>query len=161
MVDMGDDEGEVALELGVDGAHGGDQVAVVVVLDEVRHDLGVRLGREHVAGRLQAVAELAEVLDDAVEDDGDGLVAAGQRMGVLLGDATVRRPAGVPDAGRRSGAVRPRDLLQMAQVADRAHVVGPVTVPAGRARPSRSRGTRVAPGPAAADPSRIASRRIR
>ena len=127
MLDMGDDESEVTLELGVDGAHRGDQVAVVVVLDEVRYDLGVRLGREHVPGRLQAVAELAEVLDDAVENDGDGLVAARQRMGVLLADATVGRPAGVADAGRRSGAVRPRDLLQMAQVADRPHVVGPLS----------------------------------
>ena len=49
MVVVDDDEREVALELGVRGAHGRDEIAVVVALDEVRDDLGVGLGAELVA----------------------------------------------------------------------------------------------------------------
>ena len=48
---MDDDEGEVPLELRVRGAHRGDQVAVVVALDEVDDHLGVCLGAELVAVR--------------------------------------------------------------------------------------------------------------
>ena len=44
MVAVDDDEGEVALELGVGRAHGLGEVALVVALDEVRDDLGVGLG---------------------------------------------------------------------------------------------------------------------
>ena len=40
------DEGEVALELAVSGAHRLDQIALVVALDEVDDDLGVGLGAE-------------------------------------------------------------------------------------------------------------------
>ena len=48
MVVMDDDEGEVALELREREAHGLDEVALVVALDEVRDGLGVRLGAEGV-----------------------------------------------------------------------------------------------------------------
>ena len=69
MVVVDDDEREVALELRVDGAHGRDEVAVVGVLEQVRDHLGVGLGAERVARRLQLLAQLAVVLDDPVEDD--------------------------------------------------------------------------------------------
>src|SRR5262245_65279972 len=46
-------------------------------------------------------------------------------MGVLLTDAPMGGPARVSDPGCRSGAVRPRDLLELAQVADRADIVRP------------------------------------
>ena len=51
---------------------------------------------------MQALAQLAVVLDDPVEDDRElAAVAAGERMRVPLGDAAVRRPARVAEAGGR------------------------------------------------------------
>src|SRR5687768_3493365 len=47
-------------------------------------------------------------------------------MGVQLGDAAVRRPAGVAETVVRRGAVRARGLLQVLEVADGAHVLEPV-----------------------------------
>ena len=71
MVTVDRDEGEVALQL-VEGETGRlDEVAVVVLLDQVRDGLGVGLGREGVTGLAQPLAQLAVVLDDAVEDDRD------------------------------------------------------------------------------------------
>ena len=75
----------------------GVQALVQVVGDEMQHRLGVGLGLEHVALGGQRVAQLLEVLDDAVVHDGDALVHV--RMGVALGRAAVRRPARVADAG--------------------------------------------------------------
>src|SRR5206468_6144334 len=84
MVVVDDDEREVALELAVCGAHGSDQVAGVMTLDQMRDDLGVGLRAERVAVRRERVLELAEVLDDPVEHDRDAsVIAAGQRMRVL------------------------------------------------------------------------------
>ena len=48
----------------------------------------------------QLLLELEVVLDDAVDDDVDAVVGVEVRVGVLLGDAAVRGPAGVADAGR-------------------------------------------------------------
>ena len=101
MVDR--DEREVALELAVGGLDRLDEVAVVVALDQVRDDLGVGLGAEAVAVGLKLLLELAVVLDDAVQDERQLiLLAARQRVGVLLADPAVRRPAGVAEARRRS-----------------------------------------------------------
>ena len=69
MVVMDDDEGEVALELREREAHGLDEVALVVALDEMRDGLGVRLGAEGVPLGDEARSELAVVLDDSVQDD--------------------------------------------------------------------------------------------
>ena len=113
MVAVDDDEGEVALELVVGRAHRLDEVAFVVALDEVRDDLRVGLRREGVAVGFERLAQLAEVLDDPVQDDGDLLLrAARQRMGVFVGDFPVRGPARVADAGGRPEPFRPR-LLQL------------------------------------------------
>ena len=60
-----------AVRLAQRRAHGVRDVALVGLLDEVRERLGVGLGVEHVAARAQAVAQLLEVLDDAVVDDRD------------------------------------------------------------------------------------------
>ena len=49
MVVVDHDEGEVPFELGECEAHGLDEVAFVVALDEMRDGLGVGLGRERVA----------------------------------------------------------------------------------------------------------------
>ena len=93
------DEGVVAAQLGVGGAGGGGEVAVVVVGDQVGDHLGVGLGGEVLAFGDQALAQLGVVLDDPVEDDVDLAGAVVVRVGVLLGDPAVGRPAGVGDAG--------------------------------------------------------------
>ena len=56
MVVVDDDEGEVAFEPQVRGAHRLDEIAVVGVLDQVRDDLGVRLRGEGVPGGEQFFA---------------------------------------------------------------------------------------------------------
>src|SRR5207237_5545540 len=124
VVVVDDHEREVALELLVGGAHGLGQVAVVVPFDQVDDHLGVGLGLERVPFGLERALQLAEVLDDPVQDDRElAVVAARQRVRILLRDRAVGRPARVPEAGRRDGAVRAGGGDQVLQVADRAHVV--------------------------------------
>jgi hypothetical protein len=73
---------------------------------------------------LERILELPEVLDDPVEDDRDlVVVAAGQRVRVLLGDAAVGGPARVAETRRRGRAVVAGRLLQGLEIADRANVV--------------------------------------
>ena len=55
------------------------------------------------ARRRQLVAQLGEVLDDPVVDDGDAPILAQVRMGVAVGRTAVRGPSGVADAGRGVG----------------------------------------------------------
>ena len=96
------------------------RVAFVVRLEQVGDDLGVRLGAEHVAVGDQPLLQHHVVLHDAVEHDREAVVAARERVRVGLRRTAVGGPARVPDAGRRRRAVRARDLLQDAQIADRA-----------------------------------------
>jgi hypothetical protein len=106
-----------------------------VALDQVRDHLGVGLGGEHVAVGGERLLQLAVVLHDPVQDDGElVLVTARQRMGVLLADAAVRGPARVPEARGRNRAVRPGRGPELLEVADRAHVVEAVVLPEGDAR---------------------------
>ncbi len=101
VVVVDDDEGEMPFELEVGAADGLHEIALVVRLDQVRHRFGVGLGGEVVALLDEALAQLPVVLDDPVEDDRQlRALAAGERVRVLLGDAAVRRPAGVAEAGR-------------------------------------------------------------
>ena len=85
---------------------------------ELDDGLGVGLGREDRALGLELGAQLAEVLDDAVVDDGDaaGLV----RMGVALGRLAVGRPAGVADAGVAADRVLDQQVGERDQLADGA-----------------------------------------
>ena len=139
VVAVDDDEGEVALELPVREPHGLDEIAVVVLLDQVRDRLGVRLGREDVAELGEALAQLAVVLDDPVEDDRELLgVLGGERVRVLLGDAAVRRPARVTEPGRRGRAVHAGALLEVLEVPDGPRVARGRRSRAARSRPSRS-----------------------
>ena len=92
-----------ALDLGQRGPHGIGEVARVRLLHEVRQRLGVRLRRQHVPARLEAVAQLAEVLDDPVVDDGDRARAVHVRVGVQVVRATVCRP---PRVGQADPGVR-------------------------------------------------------
>ena len=127
VVVVDDDEGEVPFELSERAPHRLGEVAVVVALDQVRHGLRVGLRPEGVAVRDQLAAQLAEVLDDPVQDDRELVgVAPGERVRVRLGDAAVRRPARVAETVARMRPVRPRCLLQALKVADGAHVVEPV-----------------------------------
>ena len=77
------------------------EVALVRLLDEVGERLGVGLGRQAMAARLETVAQLAEVLDDPVVDDRDVARAVLVGMGVEVVRAAVGRPArvGQPDGG--------------------------------------------------------------
>ena len=74
------------------------EVAVVGLLDEVGERLGVGLRGQPMAARLEAVPELAEVLEDPVVDDRDvtGAVLVGMRVEVVR--AAVGRPARVGQA---------------------------------------------------------------
>ena len=84
----------------------------------------------------ELLLELHVVLDDPVDDDVDAVVGVEVRVRVLLGDAAVRGPAGVADAGggrrRRDGDAAAVALggrvdrgAQRAQVADGADRVEP------------------------------------
>jgi len=137
LLTMHGDERVVAPELPECLAHRVGQVAVVVALDQVADDLGVGLGGEFVALRLQVPAQLRVVLDDPVEDDVDLVPAVPVGVGVLLGDPAVGRPArvakpggGLPLGDRdRAGRVRGLSLdrlPQVGQVADGAHAVDAV-----------------------------------
>ena len=141
-----DAEREVPVEVAEREAHGLDEIALVVLLEQVRDHLGVGLRAEDVAVGDQARLQLDVVLDDAVEHDREAVVAAGQGMRVGLGGAAVGRPARVPDAGRRRRVEQVRDGTQHGQVADGAHELDLMRRRPARARRSRSRGTRAARG---------------
>ena len=105
----------VAVQFGERAAHGRREVGgvvlappVQVLLDEVRHDLGVGLAGERVAALGEAGAQLLVVLDDAVEDDADAAAAVVVRVGVLLARAPVRGPARVTQGRGGGRAVRRR-----------------------------------------------------
>ena len=86
------------------------EIAVVIERDQVRDYLRVSVGAafDQVSG--EAGAQLEIVLDDAVEHDHEAAAGVGMGMRVLLGDATVRRPARVSDPGgdARRHRYRPR-----------------------------------------------------
>src|SRR5215212_6468843 len=63
----------------------------------MQNDLGVGFSFEHRAVFLKRSAQLAEILDDAVVDNGDAI--GRMRMRVGLGRLAVRGPTGVADAG--------------------------------------------------------------
>ena len=97
---------EGAVEALHDRAERGDEVAAVrpvLAAEQHRGDLGVGLAAERVALGEQLGLDLGEVLDDAVVDDGELVVVGQVRVGVGVGGAAVRRPAGVADAGGAVG----------------------------------------------------------
>ena len=110
----------------------------------------------------QLLLERDVVLDDPVDDDVDAVGGVEVRMRVLLGDAAVRRPAGVADSGPGVRSVRRRatDAAARRACVDRARAAargcrprGPRRSgrrPAPRSRRCRSRGTRASRAPRAA-----------
>ena len=112
----------VAAEVGVGRADGVDQVAVVVVGDQVGDHLGVGLGGEHGAVVDQLLLERDVVLDDAVDDDVDAVGGVEVRVGVLLGDPAVGRPARVADPGSGVRALGDRDAAPGISLARRGQL---------------------------------------
>ena len=104
-------------------AHGLQKVAALgkALLHEVRDDLGVGLARERMPAPLQLLAQLGEVLDDAVVHDGHASVAGGVGMRVRLARAAVRGPARVADAARARKAERFDEARQPAHLALAVH----------------------------------------
>ena len=107
-----------AVRLAQRGAHRLGDVAVVGLLDEVRERLGVRLGARADGRAPQAVAQLLEVLDDAVVDDRDlaGAVAcADGRSGRSAGRAS---PSGCgPARPRLTGVAVEQRRAQVGELA--------------------------------------------
>ena len=142
-----DRDGVGALGPGQGGPHRGREVAGVGLLDEVGEGLRVRLGGEGVAARLEAVAELAEVLDDPVVDHRDVAGAVDVRVGVEVVGPAVGRPPGVRQAdpgGRRPILDRGRPGWRACRPSSRRR--RRPSRSGARCPPSRSRGT---PGDAA------------
>ena len=123
MVSMDRHERVVTLELAVRRADGLHEVAVVVVLDQVGDRLGVGLGGEDVPLLREPSTQLAVVLDDPVEDDGELLdLLRCEGVGILLRHAAVGGPARVAEPGRRRRRCRAGTLPQVLEVPDRARV---------------------------------------
>ena len=96
------------------------QIAFVGILDQVRDHLCIRLGLERVAAGHKLVAELAEILDDAVVDDGDAARAVAVRMGVEVARPAVRGPASVSQPDPGSGRIAAE------RVGQDCHLAGPL-----------------------------------
>ena len=89
-----------------------------VLLDQVGHDLRVRLGAEPVAVALEQLPEVGVILDDAVVDDGDRARAVAMRMGVLVGGFAVGRPAGVGHTQLALRGLARQDALERGDLPD-------------------------------------------
>src|SRR6516165_711911 len=100
------------------GANGGGEIAVIVVLDEMRNDFSIRIAGEGVPLGRQSRAQLCVILDDAVVDHGDAAAAIEMRMRVAVARTSVRSPARVPDArGALERALLER-FFEIAELAD-------------------------------------------
>ena len=104
-------------------AHGSHEIVFlgIGVLDQVREHLGIGLALEVMARSLELLAQLGEVLDDAVVDDGDAPVAARMRVRVGDGRFAVRGPAGVADAAGRRLVCIDKHALEPGDLAHAAH----------------------------------------
>ncbi len=110
-------EREGAAQRGQYRAHGLDRGEPTVHLarDEMGDDLGVGLALEAMPFRLQLGPEFAEVLDDAVMDDGEPVGRVG--MGVGGGWLAVGGPARVADADQPVERPARKLGLEVAQLA--------------------------------------------
>ena len=98
-------------------AHGFFQIALEVLLHQVRDDLGVGFGLELVSFALQLLLQRQVVLDDAVMHHDDVALAVAVRVGVLFGGPAVGCPARVPDAECAIDRVAADVLFQVAKLA--------------------------------------------
>ena len=91
------------------------------LLDQVRDDLGVGLGDELVALRLELALELEVVLDDAVVDDDDPAVCSRGAGARSLRSAGRASPSGCGRGRtRRSTGRRGQDRLEVGELAGAA-----------------------------------------
>ena len=91
----------------------GLHIALVQVVQQVRHDLGIGLADKHRALALQEFAQGGVVFDDAVMHHRNAVFEVGMRVRVQVAGLAVGRPAGVPDA---DAAVHGLGLQQTFQV---------------------------------------------
>ena len=105
--------------------------------DEMRDGFGVGLGREDMALGGQLLAQFAEILDDAVMDDGDLVV--GVRMGVVFGRPAMRRPARVAEADMAVERLRRRVSLRDCAACRWRAAASACRFPASRRPPNHSR----------------------
>ena len=96
------------------------QIALVVLLHQMRDHFGVGLGNELVPFQLKLVFELQIIFDDAVVYHHDVAGAIAMRMRVLFGGTAVRGPARVADAVRPVHRVHADGVFQVAQLSRRA-----------------------------------------
>ena len=96
---------------------------VEIVGDQMGGHFAVGLGFEFVAAPDQFLAQLAEILDDAVMDDGDPRRCV--RMGVGFGGRAMRRPPRVADAGLAGKRGFPQHRFQLRQFAGRTAALDP------------------------------------
>ena len=124
-----------------------------LLLDEVRDDLGVRVGGEAMPAVQELLLERLVVLDDAVMDDDDGAGAIEVRVRVGDGHAAVGGPARVTDpdaAGQLTAPDLGGELTNRADLLEQRETVLAVDRhvhcdPELRSPPSHSRGTPGAP----------------
>ncbi len=81
----------------------------------MRDHLGVRLGRKLMAFSTQFLAQLAEILDNAIMDDGYSI--GRMRMRIILGRPAMRRPARMADADLALQRLFGEQQLQVLQLA--------------------------------------------
>ena len=88
-----------------------------LLVNQMRDDFGIGLGRETIAGAGQFPPQFLVIFDDAVVDQGNPAVRA---MGVRVrpGDPAMGRPAGMGDAELARGAFFPHGLDQIGDLAD-------------------------------------------
>ena len=106
------------------GTNGGQQVGRAVaqrLLDQMRHHLGVGVAGEGMPRGLQLLAQVGEVLDDAVVHHGDAAVAAGVRMGISLARTAVGCPTRMSDAAGAFEVEMPQRVRQAGNLALAVH----------------------------------------
>ena len=108
------------------------EALIQIVGDEMQHRLGIGLGLEHVALGGELVAQLLEILDDAVVHDGNALVHV--RMRVALDRLAVRRPARVAEAGAALQGMVGEPQLQVLELALGAAAIEMAVLDGGDAR---------------------------
>ncbi len=93
------------------------------LLNQVRNDLGIRLGHKEVALRGQFALKLKIVFNDAVvhNDDRSGAVAV--RMRILFGWATMRSPARMADAEGACQRMLAQNFFKVVQLSRRTRNV--------------------------------------
>jgi len=88
----------------------------------MRHDLGVGLGAELIARKLELIAQFLVILDDAVVHDREA-AARDMRMRIAFARHTVRRPARMRNAAASLNRQLRQRLLERAHLADGAQAL--------------------------------------